>query len=322
MDQIQSDLVYIRDHYGNDPSFLRVNGKFVIFVYAAANDACGMADRWKQANTVGAYVVLKVFPGYASCASQPDDWHQYSPAVAANQQGTISYSISPGFWLKGQDVRLARDINRWGQSVKDMVASGARWQLITTFSEWGEGTAVEPAAEWASDSGYGQYLDALHETSSGSAPVVSASDGTSLERVNVSWTASSEATYYVAYRSENLTGVKIPANGLVTTSLSGDDTWASPGVAYYYWVKTCNATGCSDFSAPEIGWRGLTPPVVTASNGTDASKVNVSWTASSGATSYIVYRSDSPTGTKLPTGGFVTTALGGADTQATPGVTY
>ena len=160
--QIQSDLTYILSHYGKDPGYLRVNGKFVVFVYAEPNDACGMADRWKQANTVGAYVVLKVFAGFASCASQPDSWHQYSPAVASDQQGSFSYSISPGFWLKGNALRLARDINRWSQNVRDMVTSGANWQLITTFSEWGEGTAVEPAAQWFSASGYGQYLDVLH----------------------------------------------------------------------------------------------------------------------------------------------------------------
>jgi hypothetical protein len=160
--QIQADLIYIRDHYGKDPSFLRVNGKFVVFVYAASNDTCGMVSRWKQANTVGAYVVLKVFPGYASCSGQPDSWHQYAPAVAADQQGSFSYAISPGFWLKGQSVRLARDLNRWTQNVKDMAASRANWQLVTTFSEWGEGTIVEPATQWASPSGYGKYLDALH----------------------------------------------------------------------------------------------------------------------------------------------------------------
>ncbi len=160
--QIQNDLTYISDHYGKDPNFLRVNGRFVVFVYADANDGCGMADRWKQGNTVGAYIVLKVFSGYLNCASQPDSWHQYSPAVAADRQGNFSYSISPGFWLKGQTVRLSRDVTRWTQNVQDMVASGTAWQLVTTFSEWGEGTAVEPAAEWASSSGYGQYLDVLH----------------------------------------------------------------------------------------------------------------------------------------------------------------
>jgi hypothetical protein len=160
--QIQNDLVYIRDHYGKDPGFLRVNGKFVVFVYSDGKDACGMVDRWKKANTVGAYVVLKVFVGYKNCASQPDNWHQYSPAVAASQQGRNSYSISPGFWLAGQSVRLKRDAARWQKNVRDMVASKAQWQLVTTFSEWGEGTAVEPGTQWASSSGYGVYLDALH----------------------------------------------------------------------------------------------------------------------------------------------------------------
>ena len=160
--KIRSDLFYIRNHYGMDPNFLRINGKFVIFVYSDGGDGCGMVDRWKQANTVGAYVVLKVFPGYASCSRQPSGWHQYAPALAASQQGSQSYSISPGFWLMGHRIRLARNPVRWQQNVRDMVASGARWQLITTFSEWGEGTAVEPALQWASPSGYGVYLDALH----------------------------------------------------------------------------------------------------------------------------------------------------------------
>jgi hypothetical protein len=161
-DQLTKDLTYLRDKYGNDPSFLRINGRFVVFVYADGKDACGMAERWKQANTVGAYLVLKVFSGYRECASQPDGWHQYSPAVAADHQKGYSYSIAPGFWQKGQSVRLARDLNRWNQNIKDMIASGAPWQLITTFNEWGEGTSVESAEEWASSSGFGAYLDALH----------------------------------------------------------------------------------------------------------------------------------------------------------------
>jgi hypothetical protein len=167
VDQLKSDLTYMRDKYGNDPSFLRVNGRFVVFVYADGNDACGMADRWKQANTVGAYIVLKVFPGYRECPSQPDSWHQYSPAVATDHQKGYSYAIAPGFWKKGDAVRLARDLNRWYLNVRDMVASGAPWQLVATFNEWGEGTSVESAKEWETGSGYGAYLDALHNNGNG-----------------------------------------------------------------------------------------------------------------------------------------------------------
>ena len=159
---IQADLTYLRDSYGNNPNVLRVDGRFVVFVYSDGNDACGMADRWKRANTVGAYVVLKVFVGYKNCASQPDSWHQYSPAKAVDSQGIYSYAISPGFYQAGQSLRLGRDLTRWTQNVRDMNASPAQWQLVTTFNEWGEGTIVESAKEWASASGYGAYLDALH----------------------------------------------------------------------------------------------------------------------------------------------------------------
>jgi hypothetical protein len=48
-----------------------------------------------------------------------------------------------------------------------MLTSNARFQLVTTFNEWGEGTAVESALEWASPSGFGAYLDVLHEESGG-----------------------------------------------------------------------------------------------------------------------------------------------------------
>ncbi len=167
---IQSDLQYIQSHYGSNASFLRVNGKFVVFVYADAADGCGMADRWVQANNaIGnpAYIVLKVFSGYRFCASQPNSWHQYSPAVATDRQSGYSYAISPGFWKKGEAPRLVRDLATWTASVKSMVASGDPWQLVTTFNEWGEGTSVESAAEWASASGYGQYLDVLHDNGNG-----------------------------------------------------------------------------------------------------------------------------------------------------------
>ena len=161
--QLQNDLGYLANHYGNDPSYLRINGRFVVFVYADGSDGCGMASRWAQANTVNAYIVLKVFPGYKTCADQPADWHQYGPASATSDMSPNSYTISPGFWKKGESSpRLTRDLSRWSNQVASMSSSNAHFQLITTFNEWGEGTAVESATEWASSSGFGKFLDVLH----------------------------------------------------------------------------------------------------------------------------------------------------------------
>ena len=162
--QLTSDLAYIREHYASDPSYYRVNGHFVVFVYADAADACAMADRWAQANTlINAYVVLKVFSGYRNCLNQPARWHQYAPAVAQDSQSGNSFAISPGFWKANEATpRLARDLTRWSTNIRNMLASQAPFQLVTTWDEWGEGTSVESADEWASSSGNGAYLDALH----------------------------------------------------------------------------------------------------------------------------------------------------------------
>jgi hypothetical protein len=163
VDSIRSDLEYIRDHYASSPAFLKIDGRFVVFVYADRNDGCGMASRWAQANTVGAYLVLKVFSGYRTCPDQPDTWHQYAPDLAQKQVGSNSFTISPGFWKADDpDPRLQRDIERWNADVRAMVASQSRFHLVTTFNEWGEGSSIESASGWESTSGYGLYLDALH----------------------------------------------------------------------------------------------------------------------------------------------------------------
>jgi Glycosyl hydrolase family 99 len=164
--ELTADLNYVKSKYANNSSYLTRNGKPVIFVYGDGTDGCGMADRWKQANAaVGNtfYVVLKVFGGYTSCVSQPDGWHEYGPAGAVNDQPGYSFFISPGFWKKGEPApRLTRDPHRWKTNIVDMMNSHEPLQLVETFNEWGEGTAVESAQEWASSSGYGTYLDALH----------------------------------------------------------------------------------------------------------------------------------------------------------------
>ena len=166
VESLRSDLTYFRDSFAMHRNFLRVDDRFVVFVWADAADDCEMASRWSAANTpeINAFVVLKVFSGWDECGTQPDSWHQYAPAVSVSDQAPFSYSISPGFWRKGEsEPRLARALSRWRDDVRAMAASDADWHLITTFNEWGEGTTVENAVEWASPSGFGDYLDALHD---------------------------------------------------------------------------------------------------------------------------------------------------------------
>ncbi len=164
VDSIRSDLEYIRDQYASSPAYLRIEDHFVVFVYADRDDGCRMASRWTEANTVDAYLVLKVFSGYRTCADQPDTWHQYAPDLAQKMVGSHSFSISPGFWKADEDQpRLERDLERWNLDIQTMVATPSKIHLITTFNEWGEGTSIESATEWESSSGFGLFLDALHK---------------------------------------------------------------------------------------------------------------------------------------------------------------
>jgi hypothetical protein len=155
---IKNDLDYLQDLF-DKPAYLRVDGKPVVFVWADG-DGAGMASRWKAAKDLfggNVHIVLKVFSGWEDVADQPDSWHQYGPANNYSEHLPHSAVASPGFWHANEaSPRLARDSARFRNDVQSMVASGAFWQLITTWNEWGEGTAVEPADEFGTT-----YLDIL-----------------------------------------------------------------------------------------------------------------------------------------------------------------
>jgi hypothetical protein len=162
--EIRADLGRIRDTYASKPAYLKVGGRFVVYVYGDPHDGCDTAARWHEANTVGAYIVLKAFAGFRDCPDQPDAWHEYSAALPEYALLPDSFMIAPGFDERGEPApRLPRDTARWRADVEDMLASNAEWQLVLTFNEWREGTSVESAREWATPSGYGAYLDVLHE---------------------------------------------------------------------------------------------------------------------------------------------------------------
>ena len=156
---IKGDLEYL-ERFFSHPAYLRVDGKPVVFVWATGGDGTGMAARWSDAKRLyggDVHIVLKVFSGYRDVADQPDSWHQYGPSTSYSEHLPHSAVVSPGFWhAKEASPRLGRDPARFRNDVEAMKASGAFWQLVTTWNEWGEGTSVEPATEFGST-----YLDIL-----------------------------------------------------------------------------------------------------------------------------------------------------------------
>jgi hypothetical protein len=165
LEQIRDDLTYIRDTYAQSPGYLKIDNRFVVFVYGDANDGaqCDAAQRWSEANNVGAYVVLRSFSGYTGCTAYADGWHAYSANKYEFDLGRYAYTISPGFYFaKDTSPVRARNLRSWERSVRRMTRSPAQFHYVISFNEWGEGTAIESASQWASRSGFGRYLDVLH----------------------------------------------------------------------------------------------------------------------------------------------------------------
>jgi murein DD-endopeptidase MepM/ murein hydrolase activator NlpD len=85
---------------------------------------------------------------------------------------------------------------------------------------------------------------------------VSATDGSYTDRVRVSWTAQSGATSYQVYRNSSNSSSGASLIGSPSSS-PFDDASATVNITYWYFVKACNAAGCSAFSASDSGYRAV-----------------------------------------------------------------
>jgi len=151
----------------------RIDGKPVVFVYTRGSEdnTEEFMKKWADAVDNKWYYVLKVFGGYKDIKYQPSSWHQYGPSTRIHKmedssRELVSINISPGF--KHADPNKTTFLERaseelWTDLVKEMVGSEVDWQLVTSYNEWGEGTSVESALDWQTESGYGMYLDVLHQ---------------------------------------------------------------------------------------------------------------------------------------------------------------
>jgi hypothetical protein len=156
---------------------------------------------------------------------------------------------------------------------------------------------------------------------------VVASDRTWIDKVRVNWEAVAGATHYQVWRAESESGIKT-AMTLWRVMDTYDDTTATAGRTYYYWVQaSADGSGgrASDFSAPATGRRasGAVNPAtgVSATDGAFCGLVRVSWNQVAGAAKYQVYRASSATGTKTAISPWQT-ANSYDDATATPGSVY
>ena len=113
--------------------------------------------------------------------------------------------------------------------------------------------------------------------------------------VDLSWNASTYATGYKYYRSTSISG---PYTLIDTTANIQVTDTPSAGITYYYKVRAINSNGESSLSSHvSVDTSGTLPPVPTnLVSSIEGSKIELTWNASSGATSYEVYRSTAASG--------------------------
>ncbi|MGO8673423.1 MAG: fibronectin type III domain-containing protein, partial [Capsulimonadaceae bacterium] len=110
-------------------------------------------------------------------------------------------------------------------------------------------------------------------------------------QVSLAWSAASGATSYNVYRGTAAGGESATPVTTGITTTTDVDTGLTNGSTYYYKLSSVNSSGTSGLSGEVSATPNALPAVpagLTAKPGN--TEVSLSWTESSGATSYSVYR--------------------------------
>lgn len=153
---------------------------------------------------------------------------------------------------------------------------------------------------------------------------VQAGKGKFPDKVPVIWNPVRNAACYRVFRAAQAGGASEAISGWIQQTVF-EDRKAVPGVVYNYTVRCAldfSASGESDDSAPDAGWREPPgPDGVEATDGEYTSQVLIVWDDLPTEAWYQVSRADSLTGEKSPLSPWIS-GTEWSDTSASPGQTY
>jgi len=199
-------------------------------------------------------------------------WDQ---AERASKYNIYRCSTSDGVYIK----IYTSSINEF--SYTDTTATaGIHWfYKVTAENNAGESAMGSTAAEgWAMP---------LADQVTG----VSASDGISTTGITVTWSAISDALHYHVYRSGTSDGTyNIIADDLASATYTDSSVDATHH--WYYKISAVNPAGEGLQSVSDDGWVIVKAPTgISLNNRSFSSDIDISWTSSTGATGYNIYRS-------------------------------
>ncbi len=137
--------------------------------------------------------------------------------------------------------------------------------------------------------------------------------------VSLSWTASAGATSYNVYRGTSSGSESAIASGIAAPSYL--DTAVTGGMTYYYKVAAVNGGGSGPLSNEASATPAPLAPANLTAVGGNAS-VSLTWTPSTGANSYVVFRGTSAGGESTAAIASGVVAASYADNGLTNGTTY
>ncbi len=241
-------------------------------------------------------------------------------ATAGNQQVGLSWTVSSG----ATSYNVLRSTTNGGPYTQIATATSTTYS-DTSLTNGSTYYYVVTAVDTAGQSGNSNQASATPTAAAPTAPAapanLSATAGN--QQVNLSWTASSGAASYDVMRG-TATGGPYTRIGTATTT-GYADAGLTNGTTYYYVVTAVNTAGQSSNSnqASATPTGGL-PAAPSAPAGLSATagnqQVSLSWTASSGATSYNLMRGMVSGGPYTQISAATTTYY--VDTSVTNGTTY
>jgi hypothetical protein len=252
--------------------------------------------------------------GYSISSKSLHPGLRYTGRVPTDGTGTME----PETTLFTGAGSQTRTLNRWGDYSEMSVDPSDD----CTFWYVNEYLPTNGTFNWHTYIGSFKFSGCSSSGSTPPAPTgVSATGG--VGQVALSWSPSSGATSYKVFRSTSSGGESYTSPPLATpTGTPYIDTSVTAGTKYYYTVKATNSAGDSPASS-EVS-ATTAPPAPTGLSATGSvGQVALSWSPSSGATSYKVFRSTSSGGESYTSPPLATpTGTSYTDTSGTAGTPY
>ena len=252
-------------------------------------------------------------PGLTAGQSYTVRLHFCELTWTAAGQRVFNVAINGNSYLSNFDIFATAGGQNKALVEQTTATANSSGQIVISFTQ---GSADNPEIAGIEIDGSGGGVTAP------SAPTnLTATAGNGQDTLN--WNASSGATSYNVYRGTSSGGESSTpiATGLTGTSYT--NTGLTNGTTYYYKVAAVNSAGTSgmsnEASPTPTGGAPAAPTGLTATGGN--ATVSLTWTGSSGATSYGVYRGTSSGGEGSSAIG-TSTGVSYTDNSVTNGTLY